>query len=153
MNLLPTHQRMGCGLRSSDDELELYTVCMVGLTFAFLPTTLGLIVLHLSNSLYSWPKENSPCSKLPSWVGLSIMFFETLISLSSVLQIAFGKSPVGRIPFKNKNLRIESGKEIDLIWYFQCTTSGSLFGSSLQRRKDGKGTRGVFSSWLVSSTM
>ena len=60
------------------------------------------------------------------------MFFETLISLSSVLQIAFGKSPVGRIPFKNKNLSIESRKEIDLIWYFQCITSGSLFGSSLQ---------------------
>ena len=65
------------------------------------------------------------------------MFFETLISLSSVLQIAFGKSPVGRIPFKNKNLSIESRKEIDLIWYFQCITSGSLFGSSLQTGKGG----------------
>ena len=65
------------------------------------------------------------------------MFFETLISLSSVLQIAFGKSPVGRIPFKNKNLRIESRKEIDLIWYFQCTTSGSVFGSPLQTGKGG----------------
>ena len=64
------------------------------------------------------------------------MFFQTLFSLTPVLQIVFGKSPVGRIPFKNKNLRTESRKEIDLLC--RCTTSGSLFGSPLQTGKVAK---------------